>query len=826
MSAIGFDIGDSFCKIGLAGGRTLGVMQNQVGKRKTANVVGYTSENRLFDSEAISRQGSNAKNTCTGWKALIGKKIDDVAVAQEQKYIAQPLVEAKSKRVGLRVKYLNKDEVFTPVQIAASLMSFLKVQVEKKLEGKCPDCVIGCPPWWTETERHTFLDAAKIAGLSVSRLMNETTAVALDYGINLEVAEKSHKHSLFIDIGHSNINVSAVKFWRETAKDAGLKVLATASARGVGGRSFTDIVERFLADEIQKKYKLDVLNSDQQKPKLKLRRESEKVKTKLTANAKVPYGIEYLMNDTDVSGVVERKDFEVAAKPVLNAILKPVQEVLDASGLSTKDLFTIEVVGGGSRIPCVKKALADYLKRDLSYHCDADESCAKGLVLQAAMLSPSFRTRNYQVEDITPHPIEISWGLVGAEPSDKASVFSKNNPVPSTKAISFTDFKGNFQLQARYTEASSGVPPLVGRYIVKGFPSTITGEKSKVKVWVKMNINSTVEVSSAQLIETLPEEETPVDMQVEENKKEEQKKEEEKTEGKQDANATEEAKKEEADKTEAAPKEEAKKAKKKVKRTTLVIETFNTAMPSTDFKEFEQKEASMNNTDLVVAETAALRNDLEQYCLDMRSKVRDELKQYIAADAAAKFLEELQQMEDWIYDEGYDAQKSTIMSKLDKLKATGNPIFQRQYEFKNGAELVQRLKTTAGKYRQIASSGDKKYEHIEVAKMQSIVKKSEEVDKWATDAAVKIGASDKTKDPPVTCAAIRGKQDEMINFAQPILNTPKPQPKEEEKKEEAKKEEAKKEGGEKPAEGAEGKDAPKDMETEKSEGAKEEMDLD
>eukprot|EP00472_Partenskyella_glossopodia_P004458 CAMPEP_0197516462 /NCGR_PEP_ID=MMETSP1318-20131121/1333_1 /TAXON_ID=552666 /ORGANISM="Partenskyella glossopodia, Strain RCC365" /LENGTH=846 /DNA_ID=CAMNT_0043065217 /DNA_START=30 /DNA_END=2570 /DNA_ORIENTATION=+ len=807
MSAIAFDIGDSFCKIGMAKNNKISVMQNQVGKRKTGSVVAFSAECRVFDTEAAAQQMSNSKNTSVGFKGLIAKKISDPAVAEEKKYVNQTLVETKDGKIGLQVKYLGKDATFTPTQIMTSLLTFLKDQAEKGLGSSLPETVLGCPPWWTEAERTALLDAAGLAGIKVLRIMNETTAVALDYGINLSIPDGEKRKSLFIDVGHSNVNVSMVEFWKKSLKDAGLKVLATASARGVGGRSFNTIIEKYFAEMILKKYKLDVMS--QAKPRQKLIKACEKVKTNLTANNKVPFGVEYMMDDTDVSGSIDRKDFEAAAAPVLQQILAPIAEVMKATGVTASELSTIEVVGGGSRIPCVKKAIKEFLGRDLSFHCDADESCAKGLVLQAAMLSPSFRTRNYQVEDISPYPIEVAWGPVGFETPEKdhkAAVFSKNNPVPSVKAISFTDRSEPFQLTASYMRPGE-MPPCptqIGRYIIKGFPKKFVGEKIKVKVWMKLGLHGTVEVQSAALIETLPEEEEKTDMEVEKtadeaSKKEEAKKEEKNEEGaaesKTEESKTEEAKSEESKKEAPAPDAAKKpeKKKKKTRRTELKVESHNLSLDKNDFKNFEQVEATMINTDKVVAETAAARNDLETYTLEMRSNIQGDLKSYIKADDAEKFLEELQNMEDWIYDEGYDAQKSTIIKKLDQLKLKGDPLFKRKYEYAHGSDLIQRLKVCVGKYRQLATSGDKKYAHIEAEKMDSVVKKCEEIDVWATQTGITLGNSPHHTDPPILCSGIKAKQEELVSFAQPILSTPAPKPKKEEKKEEAKKEDAKKE---------------------------------
>jgi len=790
-TAIAFDIGDKFCKIGVGKGGTLKVMQNQVGKRKTVSVVGFTPENRLFDQEATAQQTSNSKNTVVGFKALLGKTTSDPSLDMEKDYVSQPIVESKSKGCGVKLKYLNKETILTPTQVTASLLSHLKETAVKGLGSALPDAVLGCPPWWTEIERYALLDAARIAGINVSRIMNETTAVALDYGINLSLEKNSKKVCLFIDVGHSNVNVSAVEFWRgENKTSQGLKVLATASERGTGGRSFNTILEKYFADMILKKYKLDVMSRP--KPKLKLMRTCEKIKTRLTANNRAPFSVEYMMDDTDVSGSIERKEFEELAKPILEKIVQPIDKVLKSTGLKTTDFYTIEIVGGGSRIPCVKSAIKKFVGRELSYHCDADESCAKGLVLQAAMLSPLFRTRGYQVEDISPYPIGVSWGPVGGVPEEKdfSPLFYLNGSLPTIKAMSFQDRKESFQLTATYSNPDTmpKTPVIIGKYVIKGFPKKFVGEKVKVKVWIQMNINGNVEVTKASCIQTLPEEvekPAPAKEVKKDDKKEEAKKEESKTE-EAPKGGTKDAPKEPA---KEAPKEvKPEKKKRKVEKSALIVETQNDLkLSNAEFKKLQQLEVTMIHTDVLVAETAAIRNDLEQYTLEMSASVQDELAMFVDKAISEDFVKQLKDAEEWVvYDEGSYAQKSTVKKRLTDLKKIGDPIVARKAEYLNGPQLVEQLKLTIGKYRQLASAGDPKYSHIDKSLLESIINTCADLDKWATDAAVALGGADKTKDSPVKCDTIRAKKREIIDFATPILSTPKPKPKPEPKKEEKK----------------------------------------
>jgi heat shock protein 4 len=210
------------------------------------------------------------------------------------------------------------------------------------------DVVIGCPVWWTDAQRRAMLDAANIAGLNVLRLINETTAVALYYAMS-RTERKEERRVMFIDVGHAGTQISVVKFEAEQ-----LTVLASGGDRNLGGRNFDEMLIEHFGAYIQQKYKMDVLSNT--KARGKLAKECTKVKHMLSANIKVPFNVEYIMNDRDVSGVIERPEFEALAnKEILPRLLSAVKAVLDKAGLKPADLTSVEVVGGGVRVPCILK---------------------------------------------------------------------------------------------------------------------------------------------------------------------------------------------------------------------------------------------------------------------------------------------------------------------------------------------------------------------------------------------------------------------------------------------------------------------------------------
>lgn len=235
------------------------------------------------------------------------------------------------------------------------------------------------------------------------------------------------------------------------------------------------------------------------------------------------------MNDRDVAGVIDRNEFDaLCATHLLPRLLVPIQSVLAAANVAKESLFSIEVVGGSVRIPCVQKSLSDFFGRDVSKTCDGDESVARGSALMCAMISPSFKVKEFEgtqremwrerirtwkvaldrstfdrgwltrvplslslclrvVHDVTQYPIDLQWGPVPAsgqefKPDDSTALFTANNPIPSVKLISFNDRTEAFQLVARYAATAQlppGTDPVIGRFIVSGMPGKVEGKKGQ-----------------------------------------------------------------------------------------------------------------------------------------------------------------------------------------------------------------------------------------------------------------------------------------------------------------------------------------------------------
>lgn len=800
MSVVGFDFGNLNSVVAVARKRGIDVLQNEVGHRMTPSQVAFSGQQRFVGNEAAAQSMSNPKNSISNLKRFIGRKANDPELQNEMNFVTFKTVEGAKGFVGISVNYDDKQEVFAPEQIAGALFQKLKGVAEGGLEGaKVTDCVIGVPQWWTDVQRRALLDAANVAGLNVLRLLNETTAVALQYGILKPLAKDQELKCLFVDVGHSSTQVSLVSF-----TEGKLSVLATAADRNLGGRDFDELLVSHFKAYILTKYKLDV--STEVKAMSKLRKECERVKLHLSANTKVQFNVEYIMNDRDVAGLIDRPEFDaLCAQSLLPRLQVPIQAVLDAAGVTKESLASIEVVGGSVRIPCVQKSLSDFFGRDMSKTCDADESVARGCALMCAMISPSFKVKEFEVHDVSPYAIELQWGPVpaaGAEfkPDDSTALFTVNNALPSVKLISFNDRTEAFQLVARYANAAvlpAGTDPIVGRYIISGMPPKVGDKKvPKIKVRVKLNLHGVLTVTSAQLLEEVEVEEAAAPAPAPAAAAA--------AAPMEDVPAADAAPKVDGDKMEtdeakadaaaaspvAAASPTAAETKKKVKinRTDLKVESFSTGgLDQAALNTYFEREVAMATQDRQIFETMQARNDLESYVLDMKARLGSDLSDYIKESDKESFITKLTAEEDWLYNDGADCQKSEYRTHIATLRTIGDAIVQRHEEHHNRETHVATLKSAIGHYSQWASSHDEKHAHITAEERKKVLDECTAADQWLATALSAQDKLSKADHPSVTIKQLTQKKTALEQAVHPIMHKPKPAaPKPEEKKKEEK----------------------------------------
>uniref|UniRef100_A0A8C2HYN0 Heat shock protein 4b n=1 Tax=Cyprinus carpio TaxID=7962 RepID=A0A8C2HYN0_CYPCA len=663
MSVVGFDVGFLSCYVAVARAGGIETAANEYSDRSTPSCVSFGPRNRSIGAAAKSQMVTNCKNTVQGFKRFHGRAFSDPFVQNLRSSLVYDLSQMPSGTTGIKVMYMEEEKVFSIEQITAMLLTKLKETAESALKKPVADCVISVPCFYTDAERRSVIDAAQIAGLNCLRLMNETTAVALAYGIykqDLPAPEEKPRTVVFVDIGHSGYQVSVCAF-----NKGKLKILATAFDPEMGGKDFDERLVKHFCEEFAVKYKLDVRS----KPRalVRLYQECEKLKKLMSANSSdLPLNIECFMNDIDVSSKLNRAQFEEMCADVLARVEPPLRSLLEQAHLKKDDIHAVEIVGGASRMPAIKERINKFFGKEPSTTLNADEAVARGCALQCAILSPAFKVREFSITEVVPFPISLKWNSAAEEGLSDCEVFPKNHAAPFSKVLTFYR-REPFSLEAYYS-CPKELPypdPIIGQYVIQKVIPQASGESSKVKVKVRVNIHGIFSVSSASLVEVQKSEEeeeishTPnsyahhitnngslhglgfVQTSAEEGKQEK--------------------------KSDQPP--QAKKPKVKTKVLELPIENNPQWQLANDMLNlFVESEGKMIMQDKLEKERNDAKNYVEEYVYEMRDKLHGIFEKFVNESDRDALSLKLEDTEVWLYEDGEDQPKQVYIDKLVELK--------------------------------------------------------------------------------------------------------------------------------------------------------------
>lgn len=781
MSVVGFDVGNDTSCVALARKRGIDVIMNKESKRETPSVVSFGDKMRFLGTDGYAKISMNPKNTVNQLKRLLGKKYDDPYVQTDIAKMPFKITKADDGGLLVHVMYCNEQQAFTPEQLMAMVLVDQKKIAESEQGTIVTDCVVSVPTYYTEAERYAMLNATQIAGVNCLRLMNETTAAALAYGIyKTDLPETEPVHVAFVDIGHTAMQVSIVAF-----KKGQLQVKSHAWDRNLGGRDFDEVLFEHFCKEFMEKNKLDVKSNA--KACFKLRLQLEKMKKVLSANPEAPLNIECLMEDQDVRGKMTRDVFEELAQDVLKRVLAPCAKALEDSQLKAEDISSVEILGSGTRVPAVFKIIEDFFGKTPSRTMHAKECVSRGCALQCAMLSPIFRVREFEVLDMNPFPIALTWERDGA--STTQVLFPRGNPLPSLKMLTFTRSQP-FTVTAHYTDEAD-IPPsfskALGTYTVGPFNVPAGATEAKLKVKVRLNLHGLVSVESVQSIEEEEYEEpvapaTPKPAEAPAPAADGDTKMEDADAAKDEAAPAAEAAPEAAAAAEAPAPMEAEpvkmEKKKRVKKVEVPFSVEGVAGYSKkELDGYFEKEVAMQGADRLQEETYEKKNALEAYVCDLRNRLYDQLAPYIREADRETLSQQLTAAEDWLYDEGEDCVKSVYVAKLEELKKLGSPVETRYVEDQTRGPVVRQLREACTNYLNLVGpDAPAKYAHLTTEDREQVAKEAHAALAWLAEKESMQAQLSRQEDPALLTADVVKKRDAVDRACKPIVNKPPPPP--------------------------------------------------
>eukprot|EP01133_Synstelium_polycarpum_P011940 gene11940-13915_t len=728
MFVSGFDFGTKNSTIAVAQKGGVDVITNEVSNRLTPSLISFGDKERWIGEPAQTNR-------------FIGSNFADEHIQKELQAEAFNAYELPNGQIGFNVNYLNEPASFSSEAILAMLLGKLKRTVEAHCKLPMREVVISVPGYWNEFQRRAILNAGTIAGLNITRIMNENTATALSYGIYKDLPEAEPIKVLFIDVGDSSTSVSAVSF-----KKGQLNVLANAYDAHTGGRNLDATLVNHFAAEFKKTYKIDIFEN--KKALIRTQVACEKLKKTLSSNNQALISIDSLMEDKDVKGMMDRKTFEELVSDDLDKVLNPLKQVLAAVNMTADQFTTIEITGGGTRSTSIQKRLTEFLGRELSKTINSEESVCRGCSLQCAMLSPVFKVRPFAINDIATYPINVTFK--SASVSQNLAIFNLTSPIPSPKPlrISFPITKAEpFQMIVTSTYGTL-------QTITVALVPTFTNKSSiKAKVW--LDIHGVFHMDEIKLVEQVPTEED--------------------TTSPAPAAAAATSPKEDVKMGEEAAAEEAAK-KVKVRETSLSVDILIPGSTAAEIAKATEEEGRMQSQDLLATETADRKNALESYIYDMRSKITSSLAEYATKEESATLISMLTAAEDWLYGEGEDTMKSQYVAKYDEIAKIGNPIAKRRQDREDYPDAVVALREVASKYKNEAMSPEEKYEHISQEDKEKIIAEADSLVSWIENLVIKQESVPKTQPCIINIAEVNVKRMAYEQTSKMILNKPKPKP--------------------------------------------------
>ncbi|KAJ2810933.1 lumenal Hsp70 protein [Coemansia furcata] len=517
-AVLGIDFGTDWFTIALANpGRPLDLVLNRDANRQTASVVTVNGLERTFGSNAIAIAPRLPEKTFMAVRNLLGVSYDsDVAAAYRKQFPNRMVKEPLTGMVGFQYG-ANANETLTVQEIVAMQLRHAQ-QLVKESEGVVvKDAVFTVPSFFDRNQRQAMLDAAQLAGFRTLALVNDGSAVALNYAMSRSFA-KPEKH-VFYDMGAGKTVATVAGFSMRSAakalkskKATVINVQAFAADSTLGGQEVDFVVRDLLVDKFMASNReADVRGND--RAMNRLLKEAKRVKTILSANTEATASVEGVLPGIDFRTQVSRADFERATKHLAQRIRGPIDDALKAAGLSIGDIDSVVLVGGGTRMPFVQKTLGDaFGAAKLSRNVNAEEACVMGAVFKGATLSSLFRVKDMRLRDAMAYAVRATYpteskSLLGGTKQETMVLYPEFGAVGARRVIRDTrasDFSVNFAAKPSAGNGGawadlmsvkvSGVPGAKGKLKSK----QVVSEKPEVRVIVQTNELGAFEVLKAE----------------------------------------------------------------------------------------------------------------------------------------------------------------------------------------------------------------------------------------------------------------------------------------------------------------------------------------
>ena len=478
---IGIDLGTTNSCVSVMEGNEPVVIPNSEGKRTTPSIVAFVEGGERKVGDPAKRQAvTNPTKTVYSIKRFMGNKFSESS--KEATRVPYKVVKGDNDTPRVDID----GRLYTPQEISAMVLQKMKKNAEDYLGQDVSEAVVTVPAYFNDAQRQATKEAGEIAGLKVSRIINEPTAAALAYGLD---KSNDDKKIVVFDFGGGTHDVSILELG-----DGVFEVLATDGDTHLGGDDVDEKIINWLAEEFKAEENMDLRKDPMALQRLKEAAEKAKIElsSSPTTEINLPYVTATASGPKHLVRSLSKAKFEQLIDDLVKRTIKPCQTALKNADLSTSDIDEIILVGGSTRIPAIQEAVEKFFGKSPSKGVNPDEVVSLGAAIQGGVLTGD--VKDVLLLDVTP----LSLGI-----ETMGNVFTKlieaNTTIPTKKSQVFSTAVDNQpSVEIHVLQGERAMAPdnnTIGRFHLDGLPPAQRGVP-QIEVTFDIDANGIIKVSA------------------------------------------------------------------------------------------------------------------------------------------------------------------------------------------------------------------------------------------------------------------------------------------------------------------------------------------